>query len=349
MKWLFLVLAVVLASPEVVRAAAFPDVALPGVYEGRANHESGTYAFVLQLQRGQGFVLQERVTRNGKTEEQFRTGKWHQIRDNALLELSNLSGFFCSLNVGGTGNLYFGWPLPSAEYLALTLRPERSAVERSFSYPMTGVLYFGKSERAVPSAKAKEEKGKDASSDAADEAVLENRDSSLRHRISGAKVAALREQYRGRPVLVEARVRETDELARGVGESPSLYLEEVSRSTEELPRSVQGTPTLFRDLVAGQLWESGTKARLRYTFIPGSDTRTGMLKLFDGAQEIRVPYALLDAGLAFAQAGLEGLRAAGHEETAAKLAQVCEWRVEGHVLELRSKTHVVDILEKRIF
>lgn len=349
MKCLLLLLAVVLASPEVVRAAAFPEV-LPNVYEGRANHESGTYAFVLYLQRGQGFVLQERVTRNGKTEEQLRTGKWHQIQGNALLELSNLSGFFCSINVGGTGNLYFDWPLPGAEYLALTLRPEPSAGE-TVSYPMTGILHFGESERAVSSENERKKTRKKGtrSSDGAGEAMLENRDSSLRHRISGKEVEALRERYKGRPVFVEARVRETDELARGVGESPSLHLEEVFRITEELPRPVQGTPNLFRDLVAGRRWESGEETRLRFTFVPGNDTRTGMLECFDGTQVIRVPYTLSDAGCAFAQAGLESLRAAGHEETAAKLARVCAWRVEGHVLELRSKTHVVDILEKRTF
>ncbi|MEG2140209.1 MAG: hypothetical protein RRY20_05425 [Bilophila sp.] len=312
------------------RAAAFPDVAPSSVYVGNVTHADDGYTFVLRLQRGQGFVLQERVHKDGKTEVQTHTGKWHQIRDNALLELSNISGFVCALNVGGTGNLYVGWPLPNADYLALTLRQEPAGTSEGVSYPVAGILRFETAQGATA------------------DAVLEDRESALVHRISGKDVDNLRKQYGNRPVFIEGEVSESDELARNVGESPALHLENLLQVTEELPKAVQSTPNLFRDRVAGQTWATKDGTR-RFTFVPGKDTRTGQVTFFDGTQSVALPYTLSEDGLVFDPAGCNTLRAAGHEQTAAKLKQVRGWQVEGHVLELRTKTHVVDILEKRTF
>jgi len=110
-----------LAGPA--RGADFPPLFGPAAYRGDFVYEGSAYSVLLILGENQKFLLKEDfVLPNGKHSGWEVTGKWHQIRNKAFLQLSRQDGFLRLANVGSSGNMYLGILLPGGPLTTISLR-----------------------------------------------------------------------------------------------------------------------------------------------------------------------------------------------------------------------------------
>ena len=122
---LSLVLLLFFASPDPALGANFPPLHDSMVYAGEFEHGEYIYSVLLVLGKDQKFLLKEHFALpNGKYSEWEATGKWHQIRKGAFLQLSNQDGLQRLVNVGGSGNLYLGMQWPAGSQITVILRPK---------------------------------------------------------------------------------------------------------------------------------------------------------------------------------------------------------------------------------
>jgi hypothetical protein len=121
--------------------AGFPALRTPAVYQGTYSGQGSGYRVLLYLGQAQEFVLCEEIPLpNGKVSAWEVTGTWRQIRDGALLHLTNNSHFSRILNVGGRGDLYLDTRLPAAGYVAVSLRRRAGADPLPPDHTVSGIL-----------------------------------------------------------------------------------------------------------------------------------------------------------------------------------------------------------------
>lgn len=90
------------------KGAQSPSLGGPAVYMGEYDKKKATARVFLYLGENNNFLLCEEIAGSGTGNYSWEiTGTWHQIRNNAFIQLTN-SGLRRLLNVGGTGDLYLG-------------------------------------------------------------------------------------------------------------------------------------------------------------------------------------------------------------------------------------------------
>ena len=122
-RFVCLVLAAFFLLATPARGAGFPPLFGPTAYSGDFAYEGNVYSVLLILGENQKFLLKENfVLPNGKNSGWEVTGKWHQIRNKAFLQLSRQDGFLRLANVGGSGNVYLGVQFPGGPLTTISLR-----------------------------------------------------------------------------------------------------------------------------------------------------------------------------------------------------------------------------------
>lgn len=215
-----LLLMLITAVPGVrAGAAVFPVLDAPAMYEGEAVRDNTAVRVLLRLKPDGLFVLYEKWLAGDNVRETSLTGTWRQVADGALLELSNRNGFLLALNVGGSGNLYLGKSLVSAEYVTLVLKPRE---ERLFPYRFMGILRFDDQEAFLPS------------SPVTGTGSLEDSNTGIVYQVRDIP-DALQEQHGGRPLFVEVEVREEPAIET----LPVLHIMRIISATETIPKTLR--------------------------------------------------------------------------------------------------------------
>ena len=295
-----------------------PELQAPAVYKGEYAHKKGVYRVTLLLEDAI-FVLDEETTlSNGKKNTQQIRGKWHQIHDDALLQLTNRSGFYRRLNVGSAGNLYLGIPLASGKQGTVVLVQQQDAPPATYALEGTLRLTLGG-------------------------AVVLDMLSGTEHLLQGNNLLATfvktLDGGKGSAPFVHVVVRQERK-----GKN-ALRVLELQRIAVPASRFLQSTPNGFQDGVAGIYWRlirlEQRKAldRSVLLFKPAQGQATGQLELREGASLVTGTYALHDEALTLKMKE-------GHASLSRMLRRVKSWRMYGEVLELWDDNRQVFLLEK---
>lgn len=302
------------------RGAELPALDAPAVYQGEYNKNDNDYRILLYLGPLRDFVLFEELTLpNGKVSAWETTGRWHQIYEETFLQLTNGSGFYRILNVGGAGNLYVGMHMPTGRQVTVPLRLAKAGPPE---YTALGALNVTK-----------------------DSLFFEDANSGIAHRVAPEKLVQdfLKGEplEEGVPMTVQIRAMPVKD---GEGR-PALRIKDIRSIPGGKTWDPQNTPNHFLDAVAGSSWRvtriGDEEPRSLYvlSFFPEKGKIEGTLEVFDGNRHIEGAYTLRDTRLALAAKVAD--KALG-----AVLKKTKSWQLAGEVLELWDENHVVAVLEK---
>lgn len=298
--------------------AEIPLLEGPATYMGEHREENETRGVLLFLGKNSWFALRERVILpNGKVSLWETTGKWHQIRNGELVQLTNRQGFYRILNVGGSGDIYQGTQLTAGKPVVLVLRP---ATVDSPEYEISGVLRVAGTGLTLED----EDSGIAQSvlpGDAVD-AFLQGRDP------ASAKD--------GFPVQVTAAISRD-------ARDPALRVREI----KDIPAKKQPSydaAGYFLDTVAGSRWKllrlgADEPPPCVVSFRPDQGKQGGAMELFDGIRRTAGKYTLRGNDIAFSVA-VKDARLAG------LFRQTRSWELAGDVLELHGEKGLLALLEK---
>lgn len=310
--------AIIVLTANPVSGAEFPLLEGPATYMGEHREEKETRGVLLFLGENSWFALRERVVLpNGKISSWETTGKWHQIRDGELVQLTNRQGFYRILNVGGAGDIYQGAQLAGGKPIVLILRPTGGEPPE---YEISGLLRVSGTEIS-----------------------LEDEDSGIVHPVlPGDAVAAflrdrdLASARDGFPVQVMAAISRN-------GRQPALRVSEIRAIPAKKPPPYDAVG-YFQDAVAGSHWKlvrlgPGDPPPCVVSFRQDQGKKDGTMELFDGIRRIAGKYALRDDGIAFTVAVKDA-------RLMALFRQARSWELVGDVLELRGEKGLLALLEK---
>lgn len=302
-------------SPEL------PVLTPPVSYEGVYSRDNNNYQVFLHLGVAQGFVLREALTLpNGKVSSWEITGRWHQIRDNSFLQLTNKKGLYRIFNVGGSANLYLGMHLPTGRQITVPLYPVGTD---SFEHAMSGILH--NSEGRL---------------------VFENGDSGVVYGVlQNNSIKSFLKKHVPNEIPPPMAVRVCGTAVVDQKGVPALRIKSIQSISEEKTWAAQNMPWYFLDAVAGNAWlitrigMENPSSFYVISFLPEQGRKGGKLEIFDGSRHT--------AGTYFLQGARLTLNGETVDETLGALFQrTCSWQLSGEVLELWDEKQLLAILEK---
>lgn len=315
--FIFLILSATAALPA--HGAGIPDVSGPVAYRGKHGQGNNAYRVFLYLGLLGDFVLREEADLpNGKVSAWDVTGKWHQIRNGALLQLVNKTGYRRTANVGGAGHVYLDVRLPSGERETVTLRPYGEG-SPELEFTVSGTLRV--SERGI---------------------VLRDEASGMDHLVPEEKIIAdfLAENRPVAPLFVRAAV-----VASTTPSSRSaLHIKAIQAIPALKQYGNNADASVFRETVCGARWHViriGNEVRrdVHTLFFSPPEGSGGRVDAFDGLRHVVGKYVLQNANLTLifpgAAAALSG-----------QASRIRSWDLAGEVLELRGQDGVLAVLEK---
>ena len=301
------------------QGAEWPSIAAPRAYVGEFRQENTSWRTLLYLGESQEFFLREESNHGtSKASSWETTGKWYQIREGSFLQLANNSGLYRLLNVGGTGNLYFGMQLSDGKQQTIVLRPRPLALPE---YSISGILRT---------------KG--------NELFLENFESLVTHKIipESAVTDFVKEHPldTDTPMHVQAQVL----VAKERNSSPALRIKSI-QSIPVKKRAPHATPGYFQDAVAATRWkltridQKTPDADCLVSFLPDRGKYSGKIEIFTDNSRVTGVYTLQGEGI-FLSVADKG------PHFAALVSHTRFWRLVGDVLELWDEKDLLALLEK---
>lgn len=299
--------------------AELPRLNTSVVYIGTVSKNQESCRVRLYFGDSGAFSLREELLlASGKLSGWEATGLWHQIRDGAFVQLSNNSGLYRLLNVGGTGNLYLGMQFSNGEQGTVILRPQKALPPE---YEVSGLLRLK-----------------------AGKLLLEDEDSGLSHPVlPGDTLAAfLKDSEPGDGAALPVRARVAEEPESGL--PPALHVRDIQRIPTEKRRAVADLAGVFLENVAKKRWKLTKVGRdtppfaCQLFFLPGRGRHEGRVDCFDGSRQLSGGYTLWNGELTLSVPG------AG-EPLAGLLARVRAWKLAGEVLELWDGNMPLALLE----
>ena len=301
------------------RSAAFPLVRGNALYVGKYQRDGQAGSVLLYLGAPQGFLLREEIVLpGGKTSSWETTGKWHQIRGGAFVQLTNDSGFYRLINVGGSGDLYLGMQLPTGMQITATLRPR---YETPPEYEVSGELRLSGAKILFD----------DAASGVTYTVRADDVVTQFLQRNAAENTAVL---------PVGARIVP----AVGGNDLPAVRVKKLWITSLEKNREYD-IAGYFLDAIADKRWkvtrlgDEYPQATYLLSFVPDQGKTGGRLELFDGGRYITGTYTLHEANLSLS-ADTADIRFSD------LLRYTRSWELAGEVLELWHGKRLLALLEK---
>lgn len=297
--------------------AELPLLKAPIIYQGEYKQKNGSsYHVLLYLGREYDFILHERITLHNKKISSWEIiGRWHQIQDNAFIQLTNKNDFYRVINVGGRGNLYIGIHMPTGKQKTIILHKSEENIPE---YTTTGILTTVDDKSLF----------------------FEDKISGITYKIANENIVKNFMQKQQEQMHVYVKINTTI----GKNGYPILQIKDIKNNSNKISEQ-KNNQKYFIDTVVGNIWKivqiknSQPSNIYILSFSQNKGKKDGILEIFDGKQHIEGKYTLQEAKITLTVTNTDN-----------KLKEVINktktWQLTGEILELWDTNNILAVLEK---